>query len=509
MEHTPLVELKKIRKAFGSVKANDGVDLAAHDGEIHAILGENGSGKSTLMNVLCGLYAPDEGEILVNGKPTVFRSPKDAMKSGIGMIHQHFKLVDALCAWENIVGGTGGRIFLNRKRIIADIRTLCETYHFQLEPEKKVRRMTIGEKQTVEIVKALYRGARLLILDEPTAVLTEQEAERLFEILREMKARGNAVILITHKLQEVMAVSDRVTVLRAGKSVDSGLTKNYTPEKLAELMVGHEIDLALPYTRMPKERQKPMLVIRNLHLTGKDGGTKLDVDALDVHTCEILGIAGVADSGQRELCEAITGIEKASGSIRLNGVELNGLNPVSMAKRNIRIGYVPEDRLGMGLAVGMSISDNVALRDYRSARGLLLDRRSAEEAASRLIRDYGVSTPGTGEAIQRLSGGNIQKVLLGREIGRGAELLIVAYPVRGLDIGASDFIFGKLNEEKQRGTAVLMIGEDLDALLGVCDRIAVLHNGKLMGVVDAKRTTKERLGLMMMGQMQEAAYAAN
>lgn len=509
MEKTTLVELKQIKKHFGSVKANDGVDLTVYAGEIHAILGENGSGKSTLMNILSGLYAPDSGEILLNGRSISFRSPRDAIDNGIGMIHQHFKLIDALCAWENIVGGIRQQLFLRRKKIISDIRALCETYKLQLDPEKKIYQMTIGEKQTVEIVKALYRGAKIMILDEPTAVLTAQETEKLFVILREMRANGCAVIIITHKLQEVMDISDRVTVLRKGVSVGAVLTRDCTPQRLAEMMVGHAIDISVPYTKTPDEQKKPVLTIRNLRLARKSAETRLKIDSLDVCSGEIVGVAGVADSGQKELCEAITGIQKSAGSVRLNGVELAGLDPRAMLKKNIQIGFVPEDRLGMGLAEGLSISDNVSLRTYRSGKGPFLNKKQEAEDALRLVENYNVSTPGVEQAIQRLSGGNIQKVLLGREISRGADCFIVAYPVRGLDIGASDFIFEKLNEEKQKGVAILLIGEDLDVLLGLCDRIAVLHSGELMGVVDAKTTTKEQLGLMMMGQKQEADYVAN
>lgn len=510
MEKSVAVELKQIKKHFGPVKANDGVDLTVYAGEIHAILGENGSGKSTLMNILSGLYTPDSGQISMYGEPLSIRSPKEAMDRGIGMIHQHFKLVEAFYAWENIVGGMKGRTFLQKKAVIAQIKALCETYKLQLDPEKKVYQMTIGEKQTVEIVKALYREAKVMILDEPTAVLTAQETEKLFGILREMKANGCAVIIITHKLQEVMEISDRVTVLRKGVSVDSRPTGNCTPELMAELMVGRAIDISVPYVSIPPEQKVPVLSIRGLTMPSSDGGEKLHVGELDVCSHEILGVAGVADSGQMELCEAITGMRKAAGSIKLKGTELIGTDPRAMLKRGIQIGFVPEDRLGMGLANGLSISDNVALRSYRSGSGPFLDKRAEARRAGALVESYSISASGVHQAIQSLSGGNIQKVLLGREISRGAEFFIAAYPVRGLDIGASDFIYEKLNEEKRKGVAILLIGEDLDVLLGLCDRIAVLHGGRLMDVVDAKATTKEQLGLLMMGQVaKEGAYAAN
>lgn len=510
MEKSVVVELKHIKKYFGPVKANDGVDLTIRAGEIHAILGENGSGKSTLMNILSGLYAPDGGKIIMHGQPLSIRSPRDAMDKGISMIHQHFKLVEPLPAWENIVSGTKGHVFLRKKAVIAEIKALCEKYKLQLDPEKCVYQMTIGEKQTVEIVKALYRKAEVMILDEPTAVLTTQETERLFDILREMRANGCAVIIITHKLQEVMDISDRVTTLRKGVSVDSRLTGRCTPELLAELMVGHAIDISVPYVNIPQEKKAPVLSIRDLKISSRSKGERLNIKELDICSYEVVGIAGVADSGQKELCEAITGIQKATGSVKLNGTELIGMNPRTMLKRDIQIGFVPEDRLGMGLANGMDISDNIALRSYRDHKGFLLNKKEEAHQAQALMEKYSVSAAGVHQPIQALSGGNIQKVLLGREIGRGAEFFIAAYPVRGLDIGASDFIYEKLNEEKKKGVAIMFVGEDLDVMLGICDRIAVLYDGKLMGVVDAKSVTKEQLGLLMMGEtLEEVMYAAN
>ena len=510
MAKISVVELRKIQKRFGPVKANDGVDLVIRRGEIHAILGENGSGKSTLMTILSGLYLPDGGEILADGVPITIRSPKDAMERGIGMIHQHFKLVEALSAWENIVGGMRHGLFLSQKKIIAQISALCAKFQLQLHPEKKVQCMTIGEKQTLEIVKVLYRGAEIMILDEPTAVLTTQEAEKLFDILRVMKANGCAVIIITHKLHEVMNISDRVTVLRKGVSVASVATRETTPEQLAGLMVGREIDITLPYVSVPREKKDTVLAIRDLCVQEKGAGRKLNIPALEVNAYEILGVAGVADSGQSELCNAIAGLQKAGGSIRLNGRELIGMSPRAMRRQGVQFAFVPEDRLGTGLAEGLSVSDNVSLRSYHAEKGLFLDKKAELRRAEKLIGDYHVSASGATQMIQNLSGGNIQKVLLGREIDRSVNFIIAAYPVRGLDIGASDFIFNKLNEEKQKGAAILFVGEDLDALLGVCDRIEVLHGGELMGVVNAKTAAKSQLGLMMMGQKgEDAADAAN
>lgn len=416
------------------------------------------------------------------------------------MIHQHFKLVDAITAWENIVGGLKNGFLLNKKKTIREIRELCDKYGLVMNPEKKIHDMSIGEKQTVEIVKALYRGARTLILDEPTAVLTAQEIDRLFAILREMKADNCAVIIITHKLAEVMSISDEVTVFRKGVSVAAVRTEDTTPNQLAEMMVGHQVNIEVPYADTSKEEKKPVLELKDLVVKGSDGMNRLHIGELSIFSHEILGIAGIVDSGQREICEAITGQIKSTGSVRLNGRELNGMNPRAMMKENCEIGFIPEDRLGMGLAGSLSITENAALRSYRGKKGLFLDKKAMKAEAEELVEKYSVACAGIDQMTRTLSGGNIQKILLGREINRGAELLIAAYPVRGLDIGASTFVYEKLNEEKVKGAAVLLIAEDLDVMLGMCDRIAVLHGGELMDVVDAKQTTKEALGLMMTGE---------
>lgn len=492
-------EMKGIKKYFGSVKANDGVDLSINYGEIQAILGENGSGKSTAMNVLSGLYAPDEGSILIGGKAVNLTSPRIAMDHGIDMIHQHLKLVDAITAWENIIGGTGHGIFLRKADTIRKINGLCDKYGFQLDPEKEINEMTIGEKQTVEIVKALFRGAKILILDEPTAVLTVQETDRLFQILREMKADGCAVLIITHKLNEVMNISDRVTIFRKGVSVKTIETSKTDAAELASLMVGHEVDISVPYEMVDNSLRKPVMVLRNVSILDENKKKALDVEDLTIRSYEIFGIAGIVGSGQRELCDAITGMCPAQGSIRYNDREIIGMNPETMQKAGIRIAYIPEDRLGMGLAANLSISDNVALRTYKKTKGIMRQAKEEKAQAEKLIEEYSVSALGVDQVIRNLSGGNIQKILLGREIEQDSKVLIAAYPVRGLDIGASNYIYEKLNEEKKKGTAILLIGEDLDVLLSICDRIAVLHQGRIMDVLDAKKTTKEELGLLMIG----------
>ena len=508
MDNSSVVELINIKKHFGEIKANDGVDLTVRSREIHAILGENGSGKSTLMNILSGLYRPDHGKICIRGKEVDIHTPRDAAALGIGMIHQHFKLVEALSAWENIVGGMRDGLFLNKKKVIGKIRELSDLYGLSVIPEKKVSQMTIGEKQTVEILKALYRGADILILDEPTAVLTSQETDRLFQILKEMRQKGCSVILITHKLQEVIDISDRVTVLRKGRTIGSLPTSEADAQLLASMMVGREMDLSIPYENTEDMDKHIVLSIRNLSLHPRGNRRGLSVSELEISSHEILGIAGVADSGQKELCEAIAGLIRVSGSITLNGKEISSVNPVIRKKEDIHMGFVPEDRLGMGLIEGMSITDNVALRSAGKAEGIFIDRKARRDSAVKLISDYGVSAAGPDQEIQALSGGNIQKILLGREIENSTDFLIAAYPVRGLDVGASDFIYEKLNEQKKKGAAILFVGEDLDIMLGICDRIAVLHNGTLMGVVSAKDATKREIGLMMMGERREDQDAA-
>jgi simple sugar transport system ATP-binding protein len=501
MENLDYVRMQDITKSFGTVQANNTVDFSVCKGEIHAILGENGSGKSTLMNVLSGIYVPDSGSITIGGRHVKIRSPKEAIDLGIGMIHQHFKLVEVLSAAQNIIGGRPGGFFIQKKSVHNEIKALCARYGFHIDPDKMTYTMSIGEKQTVEILKALYRGANVLILDEPTAVLTPQETDKLFSILRNMRDEGCAIIIITHKLSEVMEISDRVTVLCKGKSVVTVNTAETTPAELTEKMVGHAIDLNIVRAAIKDGTQQTMVEIRDLTVCGDDGHLRLDHVNFSMNSYEVFGIAGIAGSGQKELCEAITGLQSAvCGSIRFNGHELLGMKPREIIRRGVSMSFVPEDRLGMGLVGGLSIEDNVVLKSYRSCKGIFMDRRYSRAKAKQIVKDYNVSTPGIHQVVQRLSGGNIQKVLLGREIDQNPAFLITAYPVRGLDIGASYFIYDRLNEQKQKGVAVLFIGEDLDVLMALCDRIGVLHGGRMMGVVDAKTTTKEQLGLMMMGR---------
>jgi ABC-type uncharacterized transport system ATPase subunit len=503
---TDYVRMLNISKRFGNVQANSAVNFSVRKGEIHALLGENGSGKSTLMNILDGIYAQDEGTIEIDGHEVKINSPADAIRLGIGMVHQHFKQVDVFTAAENIIGGLARPILLNQQKIYGKIQDLCEHYGLQLDPKKRCYTMSVSEKQTVEIVKVLYHGAKLLILDEPTAVLTPQETDNLFSILRGMRDKGCSIIIITHKLDEVMAISDRVTILRKGHSICTVNTAETSPQQLTEMMVGAKVDLDVPYVMIPEEQKEITLEIKDLTVKGTGDKPKLNQINLDINSHEIFGVAGIAGSGQKELCEAIAGLQLAEGSILLNGQELLNQKPSQQMRKGVTLGFVPEDRLGMGLAGGLNIEDNAVLKSYWRQKGGIVNKKFSEHEANEIIDSYHVSTSGTKQVIRTLSGGNIQKVLLGREIMQkpSPSCLIVAYPVRGLDIAASRFVYEELNRQKEQGVAVLLIGEDLDVLIGLCDRIGVLHDGSLMGIVDAKKTTKEELGWMMLGQKMES-----
>ena len=491
------IECRQITKAFGSVVANDKIDLTVRYGEIMALLGENGSGKTTLMNMLSGIYHPDAGSILVGGKEVSINSPVDSRNLGIGMIHQHFKLVEGFSAMENIVLGTKGKR-LGRKALREKIEALGQSFGLEIEPEKKVYDMSVSEKQTVEILKVLYRGAQILILDEPTAVLTPQETERLFKILRRMREQGCAIIIITHKLNEVLSISDRVTILRKGKSIETVETAGCDEKKLTELMVGRPISLNIERPEM--EKRETILKIVDLTVDKSDGGVALDDISFEIKTGEILGVAGVAGSGQKELCETLTGLMDAKkGAILYRKENIIGKTPAEIIRLGISMSFVPEDRLGMGLVASMGMVDNMLLKSYSEGKGLFVDRKPAREMAERLIGELGIVTPGVDTPVRMMSGGNVQKVLLGREIESSPQVLITAYPVRGLDINSSYLIYDLLNQQKKKGVAVVYIGEDLDVLLELSDRIMVLCHGKITGIVDAKKLTKEQLGLMMTG----------
>ncbi len=556
MQKKIAVSMRGITKRFGSVVANNSVDLDVYQGEILAILGENGCGKTTLMNMLAGIYYPDEGQIFVDGREVVIRSPKDAYALKIGMVHQHFKLVDLFTASENVVLGLKEEGRYNLKKVNEQVAEIAEKYGFHIEPQKRIYDMSVSEKQTVEIIKMLYRGADILILDEPTAVLTPQEITRLFDVLRRMKADGKSIIIITHKLHEVLSVSDRVAILRKGERVGTVETAQTSESELTEMMVGKKVSLNIE--RNAPVNASPRLLVRGLTTKSEDGRSAVRDVSFTVNGGEIFGIAGIAGSGQKELLEAIAGLQPVeSGEIefinpkkdrpvtfyhkslkrvveladknafhdgegkpvsfkgmtraeirrRVNHgdvlfredevLSLRDKTPLQIRSLGIHLSFVPEDRLGMGLVGGMGITDNMMLRSYRKGHAGFVDRKKPRRQAEEIIRELEVITPGVNVPVRRLSGGNIQKVLLGREIAFTPKLLMAAYPVRGLDINSSYIIYNLLNRQKKNGVAVIFVGEDLDVLLELCDRIMVINSGAVTGIVDARTATKEEIGLLM------------
>lgn len=550
------IEMKGVTKTFGSVIANNNVDLTVYRGEILAVLGENGCGKTTLMNMIAGIYYPDAGSISIGGKEVSIHSPADAFSLGIGMIHQHFKLVDLFTAAENITLGNNDGERYNIAKVSADVKKIADKYGFHIEPEKKIYDMSVSEKQTVEIIKVLYRGADILILDEPSAVLTPQETDRLFDVLRKMREDGKSIIIITHKLHEVLSISDRVTILRKGEHIGTVNTKETSAEELTEMMVGHKV--ALNIDRPMPENVRDRLIIKNLSMTNIEGVRVLDNINFTARSGEILGIAGIAGSGQRELLEAIAGLKQIdSGEIVFNRpkkglpvsfyhkslaeikalaaegkfhyedgsavnleampnkeirnlvnagkilfneddvMNLRDKTPLQIREVGVRLSFVPEDRLGMGLVGNMDIVDNMMLRSYRKGHSMFVDRKRPSGLADKVVEELDVSTPNTHTAVRRLSGGNVQKVLVGREIAAAPSVLMAAYPVRGLDINSSYTIYNLLTEQKKNGVAVVFVGEDLDVLLELCDRIMVVCAGKITGIVDGRTVTKEEVGLLM------------
>ncbi|MBO7253659.1 MAG: ABC transporter ATP-binding protein [Oscillospiraceae bacterium] len=500
MEQKYAIELRGITKTFGSVVANKNVELNVKQGEILALLGENGSGKTTLMNMLSGIYKPDSGEIYVEGKQVSINSPEDSKKLGIGMVHQHFKLVDVFSAADNIwIGKEKPGLRLKEDRY-AQIEQIAKKFGFDIDPKKKVYNMSVSEKQTLEIIKVLYYGAKLIILDEPTAVLTVQEIDKLFGVLRRMKAEGHSIIIITHKLNEVMDISDRVAILRKGEYITTVNTSETSEQALTEWMVGHKVDLNID--RPPMVKTRPLLEVRDVSIRSDEGATAIDNVNFYIRGGEILGVAGIAGCGQKELCEAIAGLRPIEkGQMIHKGDNIVGLSPKEILEKGISMSFIPEDRLGMGLAPSMSITDNMLLKNYADSKGPFVNRKQGRADAEEVIRELEVVTPSTETPVRRLSGGNVQKVLLGREIKAGPNVIITAYPVRGLDINSSYAIYNILNKQKQEGVGILFVGEDLDVMIALCDKIMVLCHGKVMGVVHAHKTTKEELGLMMTGAL--------
>ena len=502
------VRLQHVTKTFGPVVANKDVSLSVRRGEILALLGENGSGKTTLMNMIAGIYYPDEGEIYVGDKAVTIRSPRDALDLGIGMIHQHFKLVDVFAATENIALSMGGGRF-DLKKVHEKARAICEKYQFALDLDQKVYEMSVSQKQTLEIVKVLYRGADILILDEPTAVLTPQETERLFTVIRNMKADGKAVIIITHKLHEVLAISDRVAILRKGEYVGDIATRDADEATLTAMMVGEKVELNI-------ERPEPVNPVKRLdiqHLTVRsaDGITVLDDASFDVYGGEILGIAGISGNGQKELLEAIAGLQPTQRGASVEyyapdasaPVQLIGKSPKAIREAGIHLSFVPEDRLGMGLVGSMGMTDNMMLKSYGKGHSPIVDRKAPHDLAETIKKELNVVTPDLNTPVSRLSGGNVQKVLVGRELAADPIVLMTAYAVRGLDINTSYTIYHLLNEQKKKGVAVIYVGEDLDVLLELCDRIVVLCGGKVNGILDGRKTTKEEVGNRMTNLVKE------
>ena len=501
LENKCAIKMENITKRFGSVVANNAINMELREGEILSLLGENGSGKTTLMNMLSGIYFPDEGQIYIHDKPVTIASPKDAFDLGIGMIHQHFKLVDLFTATENIILGLEGKLDLNNAR--KKVKDICDRYGFDIDPDMKIYDMSVSQKQTVEIVKVLYRGADILILDEPTAVLTPQETDKLFAVMRNMKADGKSLIIITHKLHEVLDVSDRVAVLRKGEYIGDVQTKDADQQSLTDMMVGHSVTLNI-------NRPEPINVTPRLKLDGLTVFDELGVKRLDnvsftINAGEVLGVAGVAGSGQRELLESIAGLYPIqSGSVTFfppeenaQAQELVGKDPMDIRKAGIAMSFVPEDRLGMGLVGSMGMTGNMMLRSWRKGHGIFLDRKNPEALAQRIWQELEVVTPSTSFPVRRMSGGNVQKVLVGREIAQQPAVLMTAYAVRGLDINTSYTIYNLLTEQKMKGVAVVYVGEDLDVLLELCDRIVVLCGGQVSGVVDGRTTNKMEVGALM------------
>ncbi|MDO3408739.1 ABC transporter ATP-binding protein [Saccharibacillus sp. CPCC 101409] len=502
---TPVVELKQITKRFPGIVANDSISIKLHKGEIHALLGENGAGKSTLMNILFGLYQPDEGHIEINGAPVAIDSPNKANELGIGMVHQHFKLVQPFTVTENIILGmepskAGGQI--DYKTASEKVKKLSDQYGFHINPNARIEDISVGMQQRVEILKTLYRGANILIFDEPTAVLTPQEILELIEIMRRLVAEGKSIILITHKLKEIMSVSDTVTIIRRGKVIDTVKTAETSPFELAEKMVGRNVSFKVD--KKPAAPGEKVVEISGVTVKNKDGIAMLDGMTFDVRRGEIVGVAGVDGNGQTELIEALSGLRKIdSGSIKLGGREIGGQTPRKIFEAGV--GHIPEDRHKHGLVLDFSVSENMVLESYYkepyTKRGFL-NFRAINELASRLVSSFDVRTPSIQTKARSLSGGNQQKAIIAREINKNPDFLIAAQPTRGLDVGAIEFVQSQLIQQRDQGKAVLLVSFELDEILNVSDRIVVVYEGKVIGEVRPEETNDQELGLMMAGSKQ-------
>ena len=510
MEQNVVLEMRDISKNFTGVRALSHVDFTLRKGEIHALLGENGAGKSTLMSVLFGLYQPEEGEIRKDGKKVDIQDPNDANELGIGMVHQHFKLVECFSVLDNIMLGVetttkGG--FLKKDEVRKKVVELSEKYGLSVDPDAKIENITVGMQQRTEILKMLYRDNEVLIFDEPTAVLTPQEINELMVIMKNLAAEGKSILFITHKLAEIMAVADRCSVLRKGKYIDTVETAKATVESLTEMMVGEKVKLDINRTE-PVGAEK-RIEMRGITCRNKEGLKVLTEASFTAYSGEILGVAGISGSGQKELLESVAGLQPIeSGEILYFSPEgttekISEMKAEDIKNLGITLSFVPEDRLGMGLVGSMDLTDNMMIRSYKEGRHFFADRKSPKKLAEDIVEKLDVVTPGVDTPVSRLSGGNVQKILVGREIASNPTVLMVAYPVRGLDINSSYTIYNLLNDQKKKGVAVICVGEDLDVLLELCDKILVLNSGKVAGIVDARTTTKEKLGLMMTGLTED------
>lgn len=502
MNEVPAVEMRNISKRFGRILANNKASLILKKGEILALLGENGSGKTTLMNMLSGIYYPDEGEIYIDGEHVFINSPKDAIDHKVGMIHQHFKLVNVFSAAQNVVLGMKEEERFNISRVEQKVKQIAEKYGFEIDPKQKVYDMSVSQKQTLEIIKVLYRGANVLILDEPTAVLTPQETRKLFVVLRNMKKDGKSIIIITHKLHEVLEISDRVTIMRKGEYIDTVLTSEANELSLTEKMVGKKVELDIK--RSEPKNVKKRISVKNLNCTNHDGVRVLKDISFDIYGGEILGIAGISGCGQKELLESIAGLQTVDEGTSIeffdddgNTKQLIGLSPKKISNLGIALSFVPEDRLGMGLVGSMDMTENMLLKKYDEGGPAFIHPKGSKELALKIKEELNIVTPGIDTPVRKLSGGNVQKVLVGREIAAAPSVLLTAYAVRGLDINTSYAIYNLLEQQKQKGVAVIYVGEDLDVLVALCDRVLVLCGGQVNGILDGRKTTKEEVGLLM------------
>ena len=495
------LEIRGITKCFPGVLANDHIDFDVKSGEVHALLGENGAGKSTLMKILYGIYHPDEGQIFINQKPVSITSPVDAINSGIGMIHQHFMLVQTLTVAENVALGlpSSRGLLTDLDRVSQRIKELADIYNLKIDPDACIWQLSVGQQQRVEIIKALYRGAALLILDEPTAVLTPQEVEELFAIMRQMVKDGYALIFISHKLHEVIEISNRVTVLRNGKRISTHLTSETTKEDLARWMVGRDIDFITSHEK--SKGGEVVLKLENVSCNSDHGRHGLSEVNLEIHAGEILGIAGVSGNCQLELAESITGMRKTTaGRIYLGMDDITGLAPGDLTDR--MLSYIPEERMRDGVIKNFSVAENLILREHHKkpySQSGFLRLKDIFTHTDALIRQFQVKTPSQATLAKNLSGGNIQKLVLAREISRNPRVIIAAQPTRGLDIGATEYVRAQLLEQRKAGTAIMLISEDLDEIFALSDRIAVIYEGKIMDVLSRDEATKEKIGLLMAG----------